>query len=96
MFILPDNALSRRIATLGAVFISAILVRLVLGIARPDLTDAQGAIAGMTTVVLTAPAIHSWLGSDGSLIPEDRKASYAALCACAALAFVVFVGFGIG
>lgn len=96
MFILPDNAMSRRIATLGAVFVSAILVRFVLGIARPDLTDAQGAIAGMTTVVLTAPAIHSWLGSGGQLIPEERQASYAVLCACAALAFVVFVGFGIG
>lgn len=96
VFLIPDTATSRRIATIGAVFIAAVMVRLVLGFAKPDLTDAQGAIAGMTTAVLVAPTIHTWLGGSGSLVPEERKASYAVLCACAALSFLVFVGLGIG
>lgn len=96
VFSIPDTATSRRVATIGAILISAVFVRLLLGIAKPDLTDGQGAIAGMTTAVLIAPTIHSWLGGSGSLVPEDRKASYAVLCACAALSFLVFVGLGIG
>ncbi len=96
MFLIPDTATSRRVATVGAVFIAAVVVRLILGFAKPDLTDAQGAIAGMTTAVLTAPAIHAWLGGGGSLIPEDRKTSYGVLCGCAALSFLVFVGLGLG
>ena len=91
VFLIPDTPAARRIATLGSVFIAVLAVRFALGLAKPDLSEAQAAIAGMTTVVLVAPSLHAWLGS-GPLVPDSRRLSYRLLCACAVLSFLVFLG----
>ncbi|MBM3270882.1 MAG: hypothetical protein FJZ01_24890 [Candidatus Sericytochromatia bacterium] len=94
MLLIPDTPLSRRLATLGSILLAAVAVRLALGLVRPELGDAQTAIAGMTTAVLTAPTFHRWFGNGGALIPAERRFSYGLLCACSAMAFLVFVGLG--
>ncbi len=91
VLLIPDTPLGRRLASLGCVLLAAVAVRLALGLARPELTDAQTAIAGLTTAVLTAPTFSHWFGV-GPLVPPERRVSYGMLCLCSALSFLVFVG----
>lgn len=85
-----DTPGGRRVASLGCVLLAAVLVRIALSALIGHLSEAQAAVAGMTTAVLTAPAFSGWLGA-GPLVPPEREVSYGVLCACSALAFLVFV-----
>ena len=81
---------SRRYAYLFSLMFSAMGVRLVLGMARPELSFEQTILVGITTVLLLAPTLHRFF-YQAPLIRSDRRLPYALLTALACGLFLYFV-----
>ena len=88
MFSLSESA--RGQAYIISILLASMVVRILIGIVRPELNFEQTALIGVTTVLLIGPPIYQWF-FDKPMIQPKKKIQYGVLSAFAASMFVVYI-----
>ncbi len=70
MFMFDEKA--RGQAYILSILLSTMLMRIVLGLAYPNLSMEQTALIGVTTVLLIGPPIYQWLFDEPMIKPSKR------------------------
>lgn len=68
MFVFDEKA--RGQAYIISILLSTMLIRILMGIAHPDLSLEQTALIGVTTVLLIGPPLYQWLFEKPMIKPE--------------------------
>ena len=90
MFMFDEKA--RGQAYIISILLSTMLIRIVLGIAYPDLSLEQTALIGVTTVLLIGPPIYQWL-FDKPMIKPEKRIQYRILSTLAVGMFIATIVF---
>lgn len=88
MFMFDEKA--RGQAYIISILLSTMLVRIVLGIAYPQLSLEQTALIGVTTVLLIGPPIYQWL-FDKPMIKPEKRIQYGILSTLAVGMFIATI-----
>ncbi|GEM_PF-6740101 len=90
MFMFNEKA--RGQAYIVSILLATMLIRIVLGIAHPDLGLEQTALIGVTTVLLVGPPLYQWL-FDKPMIKPEKRIQYRILSSLSVALFVVTILF---
>lgn len=90
MFMFDEKA--RGQAYIISILLATMLMRIVLGVAYPNLSMEQTALIGVTTVLLIGPPIYQWL-FDKPMIKPEKRIQYRILSTLAVGMFVATILF---
>lgn len=90
MFMFSEKA--RGQAYVISILLASMVVRVLLGIAHPDLSMEQTALIGVTTVLLIGPPIYQWL-FDKPMIKPEKRIQYRILSTLAVGMFIATIVF---
>jgi hypothetical protein len=90
MFMFDEKA--RGQAYIISILLATMLIRIVLGMAHPDLSLEQTALIGVTTVLLIGPPIYQWL-FDKPMIKPEKRVQYRILSTLAVGMFIATIVF---
>lgn len=90
MFMFNEKA--RGQAYVISILLASMVVRVLLGIAHPDLRMEQTALIGVTTVLLIGPPIYQWL-FDKPMIKPEKRIQYRILSTLAVGMFIATIVF---
>jgi len=88
MFMFDEKA--RGQAYIISILLSTMLMRIVLGLAYPNLSMEQTALIGVTTVLLIGPPIYQWL-FDKPMIKPTKRIQYRILSTLAVGMFIATI-----
>ncbi|MNK40063.1 hypothetical protein D3C87_586890 [compost metagenome] len=88
MFMFDEKA--RGQAYILSILLSTMLIRIVLGLAYPNLSMEQTALIGVTTVLLLGPPIYQWL-FDKPMIKPSKRIQYRILSTLAVGMFIATI-----
>jgi len=88
MFMFDEKA--RGQAYILSILLSTMLMRIVLGLAYPNLSMEQTALIGVTTVLLIGPPIYQWL-FDKPMIKPSKRIQYRILSTLAVGMFIATI-----
>lgn len=88
MFMFDEKA--RGQAYIISILLATMLIRILLGIAHPNLSLEQTALIGVTTVLLIGPPIYQWL-FDKPMIKPSKRLQYRILSTVAVGMFIATI-----
>ncbi|MFP5503032.1 MAG: hypothetical protein ACLGIN_11125 [Candidatus Sericytochromatia bacterium] len=78
-------------AYLFSILLAAMLIRVLVGLAKPVMTFEQSALIGLTTVVFLAPSLYRFFYGEELLSTRYKKVTHALSMVLSAGLFVVYI-----
>lgn len=80
---------------LFSILLASMLVRILVGIAKPVMNFEQSALIGLTTVVFLAPALYRMFYGEELLDSTRKKVSHAISMVLSAGMFIYYIALGL-
>ena len=78
-------------AYLFSILLSAMVIRVLVGLAKPVMSFEQSALIGLTTVVFLAPSLYRFFYGEELLSTRYKKVTHALSMVLSAGLFVVYI-----
>ena len=78
-------------AYLFSILLAAMVIRVLIGLAKPVMTFEQSALIGLTTVVFLAPSLYRFFYGEELLSTRYKKVTHALSMVLSAGLFIVYI-----